>query len=57
MKSILIALTMVFSLSLVDSKKEEPVDIWTINDSNINNQESEYSLSDFYFVVNKNYNI
>ena len=28
MKSILIALTMVFSLSLVDSKKEEPVDIW-----------------------------
>ena len=28
MKSILIALTMVFSLSLVDSKREEPVDIW-----------------------------
>ena len=28
MKNILIALTMVFSLSLVDSKKEEPVDIW-----------------------------
>ena len=28
MKSILITLIMVFSLGLVDSKREEPVDIW-----------------------------